>query len=152
MTAGPLLVASAAVVVLAGCAGVRDRVRGWGDDTPPPPSHGSTRPETYYTAGALPVHAKPTDGSKVVGRLAPNARVTRTQVDRGWARISTDDVEGWVDASRLVHHPPPASPPPDTDGAPVAPAPPPPAPEAAAPAPAPAPAPSRPPPAVEDPF
>ncbi len=114
MTARPLLVAGAAVVLLTGCAGVR----GWVDDAPPP-SHGSTRPEPYYAAGALPVHATPSDASKVVGRLAPNARVTRTQVDRGWARISADGVEGWVDASRLVDHPPPAGPPsPAAGGAP----------------------------------
>jgi hypothetical protein len=146
MTARPLVVASAAVVVLTGCGGVRDRVRGWADDAPPPPSHGSTRPETYYTAGALPVHAKPSDASKVVGRLAPNTRVTRTQVDRGWARIATDDVEGWVDASRLVHHPPAAGPPAPAVETPDAPAP------DHAPVTAPTPKPTRPPPAVEDPF
>lgn len=129
MTTRPLLLASAAVVVLTGCAGMR----GWVEDAPPPPSHGSTRPETYYAVGALPVHAKPSDASRVVGRLAPNTRVMRTQVDRGWARIAADGVEGWVDASHLVHQPPPAGPP--------SPAP------AAAP-----PAPSRPPPAIEDPF
>lgn len=88
-----------AALLLGGCASFRD--------PPPPSSHGSTRGVTYYATDALAVHATPSDGSKVVGRLAPNARVSRRQVDRGWARIKADGVEGWVDASRLATEPAP---------------------------------------------
>jgi hypothetical protein len=82
---------------------------GCGARNGPPPSQGTTRPVTVYATGALPVHATPSADAKVVGRLAPNARVTRTQVDRGWARIEGDKVEGWVDASRLTAEAPAAT-------------------------------------------
>lgn len=119
MTASRLLVVAAALL-LGGCSGVRERVRGWMDDTPPPASRATTRPATYYAAGALPVHATPSDASKVVGRLAPNARVTRTQIERGWARIKSDDVEGWVDATQLLRRPATGQPPSSAPASPPA--------------------------------
>jgi hypothetical protein len=106
------LIVAAVALALAGCSGVQHRVHDWTNDAPPPTSHGTTRPVTACTGEALPVHATPSESSKVVGRLPANAKVTHTQTDQGWARIKGDHVEGWVDASKLVPQPPSSNPPP----------------------------------------
>ncbi|QMU67823.1 SH3 domain-containing protein [Streptacidiphilus sp. P02-A3a] len=52
---------------------------------------------------ALPLHARPSDGSAVVGRLARGDRFTTRQSDGGWTFIHdrTTRAEGWA----LFAHP-----------------------------------------------
>jgi len=54
------------------------------------------------TAG-LPVYAKSSASSKVLGRLARHEKVTRTRLEKGYAYVITENgrLEGWVENSRL---------------------------------------------------
>jgi hypothetical protein len=60
--------------------------------------------QSYYVISAgLPVYAKASASSKVLGRLAKDEKVTRTRLEKGYAHIVTADgrLEGWVDNGRL---------------------------------------------------
>lgn len=58
---------------------------------------------------ALPLHARPSDGSAVVGRLARGDRFTTRQSDGGWTFIHdrTTRAEGWAHFTH-PHHTAPA--------------------------------------------
>lgn len=68
--------------------------------------------ETFYSASAgLPVRNAAFVTSKVISRLALHEKVTRTEVDRGFAHIVTEKgVDGWVDNAQLLWRLPSAAP------------------------------------------
>lgn len=60
--------------------------------------------QTYYVISAgLPVHAKASASSKVLGSLARYEKVTRTRLENGYAFITSANgrLKGWVDNGRL---------------------------------------------------
>jgi len=91
----------AAAVALAGCASVRQSVNGWFGETPPPAAQQGT---AYYAASdALPVHDKASGGSKIVARLPLYTKVTRSNLEAGYAYVTTDGgLAGWVDNAQLI--------------------------------------------------
>jgi hypothetical protein len=162
-----LVVALTLAIAVAGCATIDSAER----------AITGKKSETFYSASAgLPVRAAAFVTSKTISRLALHEKVTRTEVDRGFAHIVTEKgVEGWVDNAQLLWRLPSAAPatpdskqPPKADEEPLAPAEPAPvadpepdpaatsATEAAEPAPVPEPdpppAPKKKPPATYDPF
>lgn len=100
-------VVMAAALVLGGCAGAR--LPGWlGGDR-------AAAGQVYYTAvPGLAVHAEASGTSRVVGRLPLHARVTRTALEHGYARVvaDRDGLTGWVDNAQLVWRLPDAAAPP----------------------------------------
>jgi uncharacterized protein YgiM (DUF1202 family) len=81
-------------VTLSGCAAIDSAER----------AITGKKSETFYSASAgLPVRAAAFATSKVISRLALHEKVTRTELDRGFAHIVTaKGVEGWVDNSQLL--------------------------------------------------
>ena len=98
------------VVVLAGCASVRQTVGGWFGRTPSAEKAAAKSvpgPRVYYAnVGGLNVYAEPSASSKVVGALSLHEKVTRSRVERGYAYVesSTSGVKGWVRNARLIWH------------------------------------------------
>jgi hypothetical protein len=82
----------------------------------------------YSGIAGLRVYSEPTSSSDVVGTLALHEKITRTQVERGYARVwsTRTDVTGWVDNAKLIWRipaattaaPAPAHPEADTSAAP----------------------------------
>ena len=91
-----------AALALAGCATIDSAER----------ALTGTKSETFYSAEAgLPVRAAAFVTSKTISRLALHEKVTRTEVDRGFAHIVTEKgVEGWVDNAQLLWRLPGATP------------------------------------------
>jgi len=95
-----LVLVVAAILALAGCAGVRQQVGGWLGETPPPAASQGT---IYYSAvDGLPVHADAARSAKVVGKLALHQKVVRSRLEAGWAYVDADGVSGWVDNAQLI--------------------------------------------------
>jgi len=98
------------VVSLAACAATRQRVGGWfgiGTPTPTPSvTPSATAPPQVYYAGAegLQVYSKPSESSKVVGKLALHEKVRRYKLERGYAYIESDKsgAKGWVSNAQLI--------------------------------------------------
>jgi hypothetical protein len=98
----------AASIALGGCASVRQTMSGWfGDDsaaeTPTPAA--AQQASTYYSAvEGLTIYAEASRSSKVVGHLALHQRVTRSQLENGYAYIAADKggLSGWVDNAQLI--------------------------------------------------
>jgi hypothetical protein len=67
-------------------------------------SHGS-RGSHARTPQALPLYARPADGSAVVGRLASGDRFTTHQTDGGWTFVHdrTNRAEGWAHFTHPHH-------------------------------------------------
>jgi hypothetical protein len=153
-----LVLVLAFAIALAGCAWMQSAQRAVTGGS------GDISGETYYAAAdGLPVRADASASAKVVGRLGLHEKVTRTQVDRGYAHVvAGSGVEGWVDNAQLLWRlpaaaaAPPAPAPTETEAVKTEPEPAP----ATQPAPAPRPAappqppadPSKPNPTVFDPF
>lgn len=100
-------------IALAGCATIDSAER----------AITGKKSEPFYSAEAgLPVRAAPFVTSKTISRLALHEKVTRTEVDRGFAHIVTaKGVEGWVDNAQLLWRLPSAAPAtPDAKPAPMA--------------------------------
>ena len=122
--------------VVAGCSSVRKTTEGWWNDLTGPGSTEQQPGSVYYAASdGLAVHAAASGASAVVGRLPLHVRVVRTQLESGWAYVTSDSgLKGWVDNAQLIWRLPAA------DGsAPAAPQPTAPADASTAPAPSPAP-------------
>ncbi len=52
----------------------------------------------------MTVHSNPTAAAKIVGRLALHEKVSRTQLERGYAYVTsaTSGISGWVDNAQLI--------------------------------------------------
>ena len=104
------------VVVLAGCASVRQTVGGWFGRTPSAEKAAAKSvpgPRVYYAnVGGLNVYAEPSASSKVVGALSLHEKVTRSRVERGYAYVEStkSGVRGWVDNAGLTWRSPTAPP------------------------------------------
>ena len=97
--------ALAVAIALAGCATIDSAER----------AITGKQSETLYSASAgLPVRNAAFVTSKTISRLALHEKVTRTEVDRGFAHIVTEKgVEGWVDNAQLLWHLPAPAPAPE---------------------------------------
>ena len=95
---------AAALIALAGCSNVRQTMRGWvGETQPAAAAHAGQSAAYYAAADQVAVYAQASASSKVVGHLPLNARVSRTQLERGYAYVTADGgLQGWVDAGQLV--------------------------------------------------
>ncbi len=100
-----------AMLLMTGCTSIQKPTSGWfGSATPTPaPAPVSAGPtaatQVYYAASAgLEVFSKPASSSKVVGRLYPYQRVTRSKIENGYAYVEADEtaVKGWVDNAKLL--------------------------------------------------
>jgi len=60
--------------------------------------------DTYYASATLPLHAKSSASSKVVGHLALYEEVTRVRTEHGYAYVAVGSggLEGWVENAKLV--------------------------------------------------
>lgn len=96
-----LRVAAAAVgfaVVLVGCVGTKPQPT-------PVAAAAASKPLVYYAGvEGLKVYREPSTSSQVVGTLARYEKVTRTDVQRGYALVESakSGLKGWVVNARLV--------------------------------------------------
>lgn len=141
-----------AALPLAGCSGLRQTMGGWFGGTPSAAA-GDGEGSPYYAGEAgLVLRDAPSRSGKVIGKLALHEKVLRTDLQEGWAYVTstTGGQAGWVDNAKLVWRLPAAASPDGTAATAV--------PAAVAPTPTvtPAtdapPAPPAPEPAVFDPF
>ncbi len=104
------------VVLLTGCAAIKQSVGGWfGAATPTPASTPAPTPRTapagaaarrVYYAGedGLEVYSEPSASSKRVGKLSLYEKVVRSKLERGYAYVESakSGVKGWVDNAHLI--------------------------------------------------
>jgi len=97
-----------AVLVMAACSSTRQTVGGWfGEESPAEtaPATGTQTREVYYSnVDGLPVYSSPSASSKAVGKLSLHEKVTRSNVERGYAYVesSASSVKGWVNNASLI--------------------------------------------------
>ncbi len=99
-------------VALAGCAAMQQTFGGWfGAATPTPTATPQAPPAAaeaarVYYAGVegLKVYSEPSASSKVVGVLSQYEKVTRTNLERGYAYVESakSGVKGWVNNAQLI--------------------------------------------------
>lgn len=102
---GRLVVVLGAVWLLGGCAAGEPTLAEWFGAAAPTATP-TPAPETdvlYAGEAGLAMHFLPSGSSQIVGRLALHERVTRLDLQRGYARVVADNgLEGWVDNARLL--------------------------------------------------
>jgi hypothetical protein len=97
----------AAALALGGCSFFDQVTSDWFGDGPPPtasPTASASQEEVFYSSiDGLPMHFLPSGSSQIVSRLTLHQRVTRTDLQRGYARVVADNgLEGWVDNAKLL--------------------------------------------------
>lgn len=107
MAVSRLLLAFATAVALGGCAAFDQTVEEWFGDEPTPtatPADPAAQEGVFYSSvDGLAMHFLPSGSSQVVSRLTLHQRVTRTDLQRGYAHVVADNgLEGWVDNARLL--------------------------------------------------
>jgi hypothetical protein len=95
------------VLVLGGCGAIERTIRGPSGakaSSPATPTPTQTPRAFYAGVDGLKVHSEPSAGSKVVGTLALHEKVTRTDVERGYAYVTsaTTGLKGWVSNAQLI--------------------------------------------------
>lgn len=114
-----------AALSLAACS-AQTTVSDWFGQAPAAPEHAPADEagQVYYAGAAeLSVRAEPSASSPVVGRLSLHEKVTRYNVERGYAHVKSEtrDLTGWVDNAKLIWRlPARAQPAPDVTAEPVA--------------------------------
>jgi len=98
-------------ILLAGCATIQKSMGGWfGAATPTPapqatPAAAAQAPRVYYAGvDGLKMYSDPSASSKVVGALPLHEKVTRTQLERGFAFVESakSGTKGWVKNAQLI--------------------------------------------------
>jgi len=89
-----LLLLALAALALAGC---EKRSKGLGDSLA----------SVYYLKGWSYVRAEPSPQGKALAKAGPNTRVTISDTEDGWSKVSIDDgrVVGWVESAGLSEAP-----------------------------------------------